>query len=109
MTQYILKVKQDEPITEEQAQKYVSDFLKKVHKQEMMKMKDVKMCPIYSTMAVVPGKVSGTLEPTGIQGMCYKEKCGWWSLCPANDDSILKGLITDIAMRNMAKSEDNES
>ena len=91
-------------LTKQEVTGFIYNFLQKcVNKVKEKKMnksipegygqppKQVTFCPVYSSMAMIPDKFG--FKPVGIQGTCYKEKCGWWRLCPANENSLLLDVV----------------
>lgn len=85
--------------TKKEVETALSNFLLKVFKAERIKMMamsaEVKFCPMYSQMAAVPDSIQG-IKPIGITGICFKEKCGWWLLCPANSESAILKLMEKL-------------
>ena len=81
--------------TEKEVTGIVGSFLKRAFKGEAEKMAEKQMvaCPIYSSMALIPGKIAGQVELKGLVGTCLGERCGMWALCPANKESAIYDVV----------------
>jgi len=84
-----LQARKDTPFTREEVEGMTYNFLQRVFKKEAEKMENVKICPIVSSMSMMQGQIQGQIKPVGLQGTCLKERCGFWSVCPANPTSLL--------------------
>jgi hypothetical protein len=77
--------------TKDEVSNILGNFMVKVMNKEREKMMkdEVIFCPLMSQVQLGPGDVQGTVKPIGMQATCFKERCGFWKICPANDQGLL--------------------